>query len=63
VKYPGIKEAVLYGSRAKENYRAGSDIDIALKTTPAFYRNDLLRISSDFDDSVFEQLPYKKAFL
>ncbi len=30
-KHPEIDEAVLYGSRAKENYRNGSDIDLSLK--------------------------------
>jgi len=54
-KYSGIKEVILYGSRAKGNYRAGSDIDITLKTTSVFCWNDLLRISSDFDDS---DMPY-----
>jgi uncharacterized protein len=53
--YPGIKEVVLYGSRAKGNYRAGSDIDITLKTTSVFCWNDLLRISANFEDS---SLPY-----
>jgi predicted nucleotidyltransferase len=28
---PAVKEIVLFGSRAKGNYREGSDIDIALK--------------------------------
>ena len=28
--YPAIKKAILYGSRAKGNYRNGSDIDITL---------------------------------
>ncbi len=27
---PAIKKVVLYGSRAKGNYRAGSDVDITL---------------------------------
>lgn len=31
VKYPAIEEVVIYGSRAKGNYREGSDIDITLK--------------------------------
>ena len=31
VKYPEIEEVVIYGSRAKGNYREGSDIDITLK--------------------------------
>jgi len=31
VKNPEIEEVVIYGSRAKGNYREGSDIDITLK--------------------------------
>lgn len=30
-KHSQIREAVLFGSRAKGNYREGSDIDVALK--------------------------------
>ena len=30
-KFAEIEEAILYGSRAKGNYKPGSDIDIALK--------------------------------
>lgn len=29
-KFPQIKEVKIYGSRAKGNYRAGSDIDLTL---------------------------------
>jgi uncharacterized protein len=29
-KYPQIQKAILYGSRAKGNYKTGSDIDITL---------------------------------
>jgi predicted nucleotidyltransferase len=54
-KYPGIKQAVLYGSRAKGKYRSGSDIDLSLKTDDTFTRFDLLHISGDFDDS---DIPY-----
>ena len=54
-KYPGIKQAVLYGSRAKGNYRDGSDIDLALVTDDAFTHTDLLHIADDFDDS---DMPY-----
>ena len=54
-KYPGIKQAVLYGSRAKGNYRTGSDIDLALKTGDDFTFTDLLHIAGDFDDS---DMPY-----
>ena len=28
--YTGVKQAIIFGSRAKGNYRRGSDIDIAL---------------------------------
>ena len=54
-KYPDIKQVVLYGSRAKGNYRNGSDIDISLKTEDSFTHTDLLRIGNDFDDS---DMPY-----
>lgn len=30
IKFPGIEKVVIYGSRAKGNYRNGSDIDITL---------------------------------
>lgn len=30
-KYPEVEEAVIFGSRAKGNFKNGSDIDIALK--------------------------------
>jgi predicted nucleotidyltransferase len=30
-KYPEIEEVIIYGSRAKGNYREGSDIDITLR--------------------------------
>jgi len=54
-KYPGIKQVVLYGSRAKMNFRRGSDIDLSLKTDSAFTHSDLLHIAGDFDDS---DMPY-----
>lgn len=31
MKYPEIDEVIIYGSRAKGNFRDGSDIDITLK--------------------------------
>jgi len=54
-KYPGIKQVVLYGSRAKMNFRKGSDIDLSFKTDGAFTHSDLLHIANDFDDS---DMPY-----
>lgn len=29
-KFPFIEKAIIYGSRAKENYKEGSDIDLCL---------------------------------
>jgi predicted nucleotidyltransferase len=50
-----IEEAVLFGSRAKGNFKEGSDIDIALKGTEI--NMALLRkIEMDFDNL---NLPYK----
>ena len=54
-KYSGIEQVILYGSRAKGNYRNGSDIDMAFKTNETFTFTDLLRIGNDFDDS---DIPY-----
>lgn len=31
LKYPEVKEIVIFGSRAKGNYKPGSDIDLAIK--------------------------------
>jgi predicted nucleotidyltransferase len=30
-KYPEVEEVIIYGSRAKDTFRTGSDIDITLK--------------------------------
>jgi predicted nucleotidyltransferase len=30
-QYPEVQEAILFGSRAKGNFRNGSDVDLALK--------------------------------
>ena len=54
-KYPGIKQTILYGSRAKGKYNIGSDIDLTLITDNTFTHTDLLRIAGDFDDS---DIPY-----
>lgn len=50
-----IEEAVLYGSRAKGNYREGSDIDVALKGDRITF-SDLRKIELDIDNL---NLPYK----
>jgi len=54
-KYPGIRQAIIYGSRAKGKCHRGSDIDLAIKTGDGFTFSDLLRIVGDFDDS---DMPY-----
>jgi len=53
-KYKEIDEAVLYGSRAKGNYKPGSDIDLALKGDKINLKL-LNKISLDLDDLL---LPY-----
>lgn len=63
-KYPEITQAVIYGSRAKGNFRDGSDIDITLKGTN-LSSAILSRIEQDidelntpylFDISIYDQL-------
>ncbi len=53
-QYPQIEQAIIYGSRAKGNYRIGSDIDLTLvsdELTP----QHLNRIATQLDDLL---LPY-----
>jgi len=50
-----IDQAVLYGSRAKGNFKAGSDIDLCLKGK-ALSLPLLLKIENELDDLM---LPYK----
>ncbi|MDH5717287.1 MAG: nucleotidyltransferase domain-containing protein [Spirochaetia bacterium] len=53
-KYTQIKEAYIYGSRAKGNYHPGSDIDIALKGKEI--NLELLnKISLELDDLLLPQ--------
>ena len=54
-KYPQVTQAILYGSRAKGNFRAGSDIDLTLKGTELTLEI-LCKIENDLDDLL---LPYK----
>jgi type I restriction enzyme S subunit len=53
-KYPEVDEAVLYGSRAKGNYKPYSDIDLTLKGSAAL-ESLHWRIDFDLDDLL---LPY-----
>lgn len=50
-----IERAILYGSRAKGNFRNGSDIDISLIGN-SIDLNTLLKIENQLDDLL---LPYK----
>ena len=54
-QYPQIEKAILYGSRAKGNYRNGSDIDLTLQGE-GLTLTMLFRIETELDDLL---LPYK----
>lgn len=51
--FPALEEAVIYGSRAIDTYREGSDIDLTLKGELSF--QDLLQIEIELDN---QMLPY-----
>ncbi len=53
--YCNIDKAILYGSRAKGNYRNGSDIDLTL-VGENLDLSTLLKIENELDDLL---LPYK----
>lgn len=53
-KYPQIDTAILYGSRAKGNYRNGSDIDITL-SGDGLNHNIIGDVNLEIDDLL---LPY-----
>jgi predicted nucleotidyltransferase len=53
--YPQVEKAVLYGSRAKGNYKNGSDIDMTLEGGKDLTLHILYRIMDDIDDLL---LPY-----
>lgn len=55
VKHPAVQKAILYGSRAKGNYRNGSDVDLTL-VGEALTLTELLAIENELDDLL---LPYK----
>jgi len=50
-KYPEIQKAILFGSRAKGNFKNGSDIDIAIVSENKF---DIFYIYDELE----EKLPY-----
>lgn len=53
-QHPEIEKALLYGSRAKGNYREGSDIDLTLLGSALTY-SILLQVETEIDDLL---LPY-----
>ena len=52
--HPQVEQALLYGSRAKGNYKNGSDIDLTL-IGQGLQTDDLLKIMGELDDLL---LPY-----
>ena len=52
-KYPSIEEVIIYGSRAKGDYKKGSDIDLTLKGSVA--NAELSNIIDELDESY---IPY-----
>ena len=55
VRYPQVEEAVLYGSRARGDYKNGSDIDLTLRGSTELTHTILSQIANDLDDQL---LPY-----
>lgn len=53
--YPEIEQAIIFGSRAKGNYKAGSDVDIALKGT-VITDNIVYKLSDELEEQL--PLPY-----
>jgi predicted nucleotidyltransferase len=47
--HPLIEKVVLYGSRAKGNYKPGSDIDLTI-SAPEMTLSELLKIENEIDD-------------
>ena len=54
-RYPQVDKAILYGSRAKGNFKNGSDIDLTLRGGADLTLKVLYRIMDEIDDLL---LPY-----
>jgi len=54
-RYPQVEKAILYGSRAKGNYKNGSDIDLTLRGGAELTLNVVYKILDDLDELL---LPY-----
>lgn len=48
-RHPKVRKVILFGSRAKGNFRTGSDIDLALVGEDIDHE-EMLRIYNDIDD-------------
>jgi predicted nucleotidyltransferase len=48
-QHPKVRKVILFGSRAKGNYRTGSDIDLALVGSDVDHE-EMLHIYNDIDD-------------
>ncbi len=53
--HPEVKKAILYGSRAKGNYKNGSDLDLTLCGDETLTLQVLYKIMDEIDDLL---LPY-----
>ena len=54
-RYSAIESVVIYGSRAKGNYKRGSDIDLTIKGELLSF-SELMQVEGDIDDLY---LPYQ----
>lgn len=48
-QHPEVEKAVLFGSRAMQNFRPGSDVDIAIYSDQMSF-NDFLSLKNNIDD-------------
>ena len=55
MRYPQVEEVVLYGSRARGDYKNGSDIDLTFRGSSDLTHTLVSRIANDLDDQL---LPY-----
>ena len=54
-QFPQIESVILYGSRAKGNFKPGSDIDMTIVADPTFDFSALAKVNTMFHES---SLPY-----
>jgi len=54
-KFPQVEKVLIFGSRAKGNYKPGSDVDLAVKGKNIGYR-DITRLSVSLNEDL--PLPY-----